>query len=65
LAYLCANKCPIGLQWSPVDSYRNKGGRVKPSKQGFVKQDDLKEAAVLPEVDGGAGEKKDDFGMVL
>jgi len=35
------------------------------SKQGFVKQDDLKEAAVLPEVDGGAGEEKDDFGMVL
>jgi hypothetical protein len=32
------------------------------SKQGLVKQDDLKEAATLPEVDDGAGE---DFGMVL
>jgi len=35
------------------------------SKQGFVKQEDLKEAAILPEMDGGAGEKQDNFGMVL
>jgi hypothetical protein len=32
-------------------------------KQGFVKQEDLKAAAVLPEVKDG--EKEDDFGMVL
>ena len=30
LADCCANKSPIGVQWSPVDSYRTKGGRVKP-----------------------------------
>ncbi len=33
------------------------------SKQGFVKQEDLVEAAKLPEVDGVAGEQ--DFGMIL
>ncbi len=32
-------------------------------KQGFVKQEDLKAAAVLPEVKDG--EQEDDFGMVL
>jgi hypothetical protein len=32
-------------------------------KQGFIKQEDLKAAAVLPEVNDG--EKEDDFGMVL
>jgi len=32
-------------------------------KQGFIKQEDLKAAAVLPEVNDE--EKEDDFGMVL
>ena len=33
------------------------------SKQGLVMQEDLTEAAKLPEVDGVAGEQ--DFGMIL